>query len=69
MILKECYVSSFGKLKDFRYNFNDNLNVINQENGFGKTTFSIFIKSMFYGLNDSKRDVENNERKKYKPWK
>ena len=68
MILKECYVSSFGKLKDFRYNFNDNLNVINQENGFGKTTFSIFIKSMFYGLNDSKRDVENNERKKYKPW-
>ena len=23
---------------------------------------------MFYGLNDNKRDVENNERKKYKPW-
>lgn len=68
MILKECYVSSFGKLKDFRYVFNENLNVINQENGFGKTTFSFFIKSMFYGLNDTKRDVENNERKKYKPW-
>ncbi len=68
MILKECYVSSFGKLKDFKYNFNDKLNVINQENGFGKTTLSVFIKSMFYGLNDSKRDVDHNERKKYKPW-
>ncbi len=68
MILKECFVSSFGKLKDFKYNFNDKINVINQENGFGKTTLSVFIKSMFYGLNDSKRDVGNNERKKYKPW-
>ena len=68
MILKECYVSSFGKLKDFKYNFDKNINVINRENGFGKTTLTIFIKSMFYGLNDSKRDVDNNERKKYKPW-
>lgn len=68
MKLIECYVSSFGKLKDFKYNFSQNLNVINEENGFGKTTFNIFIKSMFYGLEDSKRNVEDNERKKYKPW-
>ena len=68
MKLIECYVSSFGKLKNYKYNFNDNLNVINEQNGFGKTTLSIFIKSMFYGLEDSRRSVEENERKKYKPW-
>lgn len=68
MKLIECYVSSFGKLKNYKYNFNDALNVINEQNGFGKTTFSIFIKSMFYGLDDSKRSIEDNERKKYKPW-
>ena len=68
MKLIECYVSSFGVLKNFRYDFNDGLNVINEINGFGKTTFTVFIKSMFYGLNDTKRGLDENERKKYKPW-
>ncbi len=68
MKLISCYISSFGKLKDFTYNFNQGLNVIMQENGWGKSTFATFIKAMFYGLNDSKRNVEDNERKKYMPW-
>ncbi len=68
MKLLSCYVSSFGKLKNYSQDFNHDLTVINQENGFGKTTLTVFIKSMFYGLNDSKRSIEENERKKYKPW-
>lgn len=68
MRLIECYVSSFGKLKDYSYKFNDGLNVINEENGFGKTTFTYFLKAMFYGLNDSKHSIEENERKRFKPW-
>lgn len=68
MKLLSCYVSSFGKLKNFEHDFNSNLTVINQENGFGKTTLTVFIKSMFYGLKDGKRSIEENERKKYKPW-
>lgn len=68
MKLIKCYVYSFGKLKDFEYYFNQNLNTINQENGWGKSTFTAFIKAMFYGLNDKKRSVAENERVKYKPW-
>ncbi len=68
MKLKKCYVSSFGKLKDYTYNFNDGLNVIKEDNGFGKSTLATFIKAVFYGLSDSKRNVSDNERTKYRPW-
>lgn len=68
MKLVKCYVSSFGKLKDFTYDFNAGLNTIKQDNGWGKTTLATFIKAMFYGLNDSKRSVSENERVKFKPW-
>ena len=68
MKLTKCYVSSFGKLKDFTYDFSDTLNTIKQDNGWGKTTFATFIKAMFFGLNDSKRNVADNERTKFKPW-
>lgn len=69
MKLIKCYVSSFGKLKDFTLEFNSGLNVINQDNGWGKSTLSMFIKAMFYGLKGSnKHSIEDNERKKYKPW-
>lgn len=66
MKLIKCYIENFGKLQNFSYEFRDGLNVIKQENGFGKTTFSNFIKSMFYGLDASKS--EKSERKIYKPW-
>ena len=66
MKLIKCYVENFGKLQKFTFNFKDGLNTIKEENGFGKTTFATFIKSMFYGLDNSKS--EKSERKKYKPW-
>lgn len=66
--LIKCYVASFGKLNDFSYEFNQGLNTIKEDNGFGKSTLATFIKSMFYGLNDSKRNVADNERLKYRPW-
>lgn len=69
MKLIKCYVYSFGKLKDFSYDFNENLNVIKEDNGFGKTTLATFLKSMFYGLSGSnKHNLTENERAKYKPW-
>ncbi len=69
MKLIECYVKNFGKLSDFSYNFSDGLNVIQKENGFGKSTLSAFIKSMLYGLEDTKRPgLYENDRKKYEPW-
>ena len=68
MKLISCYVSSFGKLKDFSYDFSNGLNTIKQDNGWGKSTLATFIKAMFYGLNSSKRSVAENERIKFRPW-
>ena len=68
MKLIKCYVSSFGKLSDFTFDFNDKLNTIKEDNGWGKTTLANFIKAMFYGINSNKRNIDDNDRRKYKPW-
>ena len=69
MKLIECYVNNFGVLSDFSFDFKDGLNVIKEENGFGKSTLAAFIKSMLFGLEDTKRpSLSENDRKKYEPW-
>ncbi len=69
MRLIECYIENFGRLSDFKYTFTDGLNVIKRENGYGKTTLSVFIKAMFFGLDESRKArLETNERKRYLPW-
>ena len=69
MRLIECYIENFGRLKDFKYTFKDGLNIFNEDNGFGKTTLSVFIKAMLYGLEDTKKArLEENDRKHYLPW-
>ena len=69
MKLISCYIAHFGKIKEFSYEFSDGYNPILQENGWGKTTFSVFIKAMFYGLeyspNTKKKLLERNH---YLPW-
>ncbi len=62
-------IFNFGKLHDFKMDFEKGLNVIAQDNGFGKTTLAAFIKAMFYGLNyNKKRKVSENEVLKYRPF-
>lgn len=69
MKLTKCYVSSFGKLKNYTYDFSSGVNEFKEDNGWGKSTLATFIKAMFYGLNGTgKRSVTDNERMKYKPW-
>ena len=69
MRLIKCHIENFGKLSNYEYKFTDGLNVINELNGWGKTTFAVFIKAMFYGLEStSKRTTQLTERKKYYPW-
>ena len=62
MKLLSLYIDNFGKISDYKYDFNDTLNTIYEENGWGKTTLTVFIKGMLYGL-------DKNERLKYTPWK
>lgn len=69
MKLIKCHVENFGKLNNFEFNFSEAFNSIKEENGWGKSTFATFIKSMFYGLpSTTKRNLDENERKKYTPW-
>ncbi len=68
MKLVKCYVSAFGKLKDFSFDFNEGLNTIKQDNGWGKSTLATFIKVMFYGIDSNKRSISENDRIKYRPW-
>lgn len=68
MRLLSLYVRSFGKLRDFSYEFTDGFNEIIENNGFGKTTLAAFIKAMFYGYaNNKKTDVDQNDFKHYRP--
>lgn len=69
MKLLECHVDNFGKLSNFDYRFADGLTVIQEPNGFGKSTLAAFIKAMLYGFpRTAGRNVTSNERKKYLPW-
>ena len=69
MKLIECHISGFGSFKNYKLSFDDGLNVILQPNGWGKTTLTAFIKAMLYGFERKRvRDVNENERLRYKPW-
>lgn len=69
MKLLRCYVENYGKLQQFEYEFDDKLNIILQQNGWGKSTFASFIKAMLFGLPVTKKtDLDENERAKYTPW-
>ena len=53
MKLISLYIENFGKFSNFKYDFDDSYNVFFQNNQWGKTTLSVFIKAMLFGLNIS----------------
>ena len=50
MILLSCYIENYGKLSKKNIDFQKDLTVFCEENGYGKTTLVSFLKAMFYGL-------------------
>ena len=69
MKLLRLHVENFGKLQNFDYSFKEGLNILLEENGWGKSTLAAFIKAMLYGMPaSSKQSLDENERKKYTPW-
>ena len=69
MKLLRLHVENFGKLQNFDYSFKEGLNILLEENGWGKSTLAAFIKAMLYGMPaSSKQSLDENERKKYMPW-
>ena len=69
MRLISMHIDNFGGLHNYDYKFEDGLNIVLQDNGWGKTTMAAFLKAMLYGF-DSKRtkDITENERRRYLPW-
>ena len=69
MKLIRLHVENFGKLQNLDFSFDKGLNVLLEENGWGKSTLAAFIKAMLYGMTASSRQsLDENERKKYTPW-
>ncbi|MBR6476485.1 MAG: AAA family ATPase, partial [Lachnospiraceae bacterium] len=69
MRLISCHIENFGKLHDLDLDLEKGLNVILKENGWGKSSLATFLRTMFYGfLGDTKRNITENERKRFKPW-
>ena len=68
MEITKIHINNFGKLHNLDFDFKKGVNSFIHENGWGKTTLSVFIKSMFYGMEyTTSRDIEKNEKKKYEP--
>ncbi len=68
MKLIHLHIENFGILSDYDYRFEEGLNVIKEENGFGKTSLGAFIKVMFYGFENEGKAKAKRERLKYLPW-
>ena len=71
MRLISCHIENFGKLSDRTISFDDisGINVLCENNGWGKSTLADFIKVMFFGFdNEGKRSSVENERQHFKPW-
>lgn len=62
MKILSLYIDSFGKLSDYLFDFTPKMNSIYEENGWGKTTMTVFIKTMLYGF------ANKSERERYTPW-
>ena len=59
MKINSIHIASFGKFKDFSFNFSDGFNIIYGDNEDGKTTIMSFIKMMFYGSHTKCKVVKN----------
>ena len=68
MKLIHLYIENFGGLHQYELDFSEGLTVLQEDNGFGKTTLSEFIRAMFYGFPRKGKTLEKSRRQKYTPW-
>lgn len=69
MLYKELILKSFGKFKDRQIELSEGINLICGENEAGKSTVSMFLKGMLYGMERGRgRAALMDNFSKYKPW-
>lgn len=68
MKLIRLYIENFGGLSGYSLDFQEGVTVIQEPNGFGKTTLAEFIRAMFYGFPRKAKTLDKSRRQKYMPW-
>ena len=68
MKLISLYIENFGGLHRYELEFSSGLTVIQEANGFGKTTLAEFIRAMLYGFPRKAKTLDKSRRQKYTPW-
>ena len=68
MKLISLYIENFGGLSRYSLELTGGLTVIEEANGFGKTTLAEFIRAMFYGFPRKAKTLDKSRRQKYTPW-
>ncbi len=62
-------ITNFGRLSDFKGEFDGKLSEFMQDNAWGKSTMATFLRVMFYGFkNESGKSIATREREKLRPW-
>ena len=69
IVITGAEITAFGRLKNFKINLSDGLNVICGLNEAGKSTLLLFIKAMLYGMPGRRRSGELlKDRERAVPW-
>ncbi len=68
MKLIEINVGHFGRLSEMQLNLKEGFHLIYGANEKGKSTLMAFIRAMLYGLAGSRRQLIENDRRRYMPW-
>ena len=68
MIINTCNIRGFGCFADEQFDFSEGLNCFLEENGYGKTTLTAFLRVMFYGFKNERGKTTDKERDLRRPW-
>ena len=68
MRIVSCHIAGFGKFVGVNLDYTNGFNAVLEENGWGKTTLSVFLKAMFFGMESNSKKNELSEREHYRPW-
>lgn len=69
MRILSVHIENFGNFNKKQFVFQEGLNAIIAENGWGKSTLAAFIKVMLYGFDERGRKLSGTfERERYLPW-
>ena len=68
MRLISCHIENFGNINKKDIAFNAELTSFCEKNGYGKSTIAAFLKSMFYGMDSTRKNGKFNDRVHYFPF-